>query len=94
MSRAIQNDRYLQNTYQSIQRAFDVMLPATFNGRRYYHMTSEGTRADAQMRVSACHQLGYRAIMRRGDKYLVHAGKTRWVVFVGKPAGKKERKRW
>jgi len=95
MARAIQNDRYLHSTYQMIQHAFDTMLPAIIGKHRYYHMTSESSRAAAQQRVDACHQLGYRAVMRRSGPYLVKGqGGARWVVFVAKPAGKKERKRW
>lgn len=76
-------DLYLKDVSKDIQQAFEMMLPTTFNGRRYYHLTS-GYKSEAKHLVAACHKLGYNAIMRKAGPYLVGANKYMWVVFVGR----------
>lgn len=79
------NETYLQETHRMIERAFDVMLPVTFRGVRYYHMCSESSKEAAKKRLRAVHSFRHNAVMRKAEGYLVGVrGSNRWIIFVSK----------
>jgi len=78
---------YLQETHRMIERAFDVMLPTSIGNGRYYHMTTETSKENAQKRLRAVHSFRHNAIMRKAagrivgpERVLEHS----WVIFVSK----------
>lgn len=77
-------ETYLQETYRMIERAFDMMLPAIIGGERYYHMTTETSKKNAQKRLQAVHSFRYNAVMRKADLHLVCNTRDKWIIFVSK----------
>lgn len=76
---------YLPETEKMMKRAFDIMLPDIIGGKRYYHMTTETSKAAALKRVKAVRELGHKTVMRLGDKHLASPGHSnKWIIFVSK----------